>query len=767
MKQSFTKQILIVLFSVVLLAALAVFASAEATIIDSGYCGGEGDGADLTWVLDGNGTLTISGSGRMMDYQVSYDSFDNVPWKDYRLIVKSIDVQDGVTSIGSFAFSYFLSLQSVHISNSVTSIGVCSFSSCTNLPAINIPSSVIRIEESSFQGCRSIKKLYLSEGLKEIGNLAFADCHGLTSVILSDSVSTIGEYAFSFCTKLESIRIGVGVVRIGKQAFVGCSNLNSVCIDNLSAWCAIAFDNFDSSNPLSYAHILFLNDEPVTDLIIPEGVTYISDGAFMDYTNLFRVTFPESLERIGRHSFSGCTNLGQVIFGKNEKRIEDGAFLDCASLKHIELPKTVNYIGEATFSGCLSIDSLVIPNSITTIGVGAFGECKSLREVIIRAEIDFLSPGMFTQCSNLQSITIPKSLNTVYYYAFFKCYSLKDVFFGGSKEQWNDILINDGNEYLTNANIHFTDVNHVHIPAFPVIENSTVGTCVAGGTYQSVIYCSACGEEISRETIIVPAGQHTFGDWIEPKNPYASDAKRSRSCVFCDYMESESVTPLTLDKVFENMGDGVRIECADEAFDEGTVLETKHRSNSDVENDVIDEAWYIELKKEGVKVQPKVPVILKLKLPAGAKHPERLMLWHYYEGVWIQMETWIEGIYICCVTDCFSPFTFTDKGEPPTTIPPLDDATSHTHTYTAAITTDPTCTTDGETTYTCTVCGNTYTEPIPATGNHVDDNNDGKCDTCGEKMTGGKHCKYCGKIHGGLFGWLVKIFHSIFAIFKR
>ena len=96
-----------------------------------------------------------------------------------------------------------------------------------------------------------------------------------------------------------------------------------------------------------------------------------------------------------------------------------------------------------------------------------------------------------------------------------------------------------------------------------------------------------------------------------------------------------------------------------------------------------------------------------------------------------------------------------------------EDYIEHTHTYTAAITTEPTCTADGEATYTCSVCGDTYTEPIPATGNHADDNNDGKCDTCGEKMTGGKHCKYCGKIHGGAFGWLVKFFHSILAIFKR
>ena len=69
-------------------------------------------------------------------------------------------------------------------------------------------------------------------------------------------------------------------------------------------------------------------------------------------------------------------------------------------------------------------------------------------------------------------------------------------------------------------------------------------------------------------------------------------------------------------------------------------------------------------------------------------------------------------------------------------------------------------------TYTCSRCDEIYTEPIPVL-QHADTDNDGKCDTCNQKMTGGKHCKYCGKIHGGAFGWLTKFFHSILAIFKR
>ena len=88
------------------------------------------------------------------------------------------------------------------------------------------------------------------------------------------------------------------------------------------------------------------------------------------------------------------------------------------------------------------------------------------------------------------------------------------------------------------------------------------------------------------------------------------------------------------------------------------------------------------------------------------------------------------------------------------------------HAYAVVSKTDATCTDEGETNYKCTLCGATYSETIPAL-EHVDKDNDGICDVCKEQMTGGEHCKYCGKVHDGAFGWLTKIFHSIMALFKR
>lgn len=94
-------------------------------------------------------------------------------------------------------------------------------------------------------------------------------------------------------------------------------------------------------------------------------------------------------------------------------------------------------------------------------------------------------------------------------------------------------------------------------------------------------------------------------------------------------------------------------------------------------------------------------------------------------------------------------------------------ASDHTHTYTSTVITEPTCTADGEATYTCTVCGDTYTEPIPATGNHVDEDNDGLCDDCNKQMKGDGRCKYCGQIHKGFGGFFTKIIHFFLGLFGR
>ncbi len=201
------KQVLSVFFALCLIFTLLPV-SAFADTVKSGTCGN-----DLTWTLDSNGTLTISGTGKMWDYDLIYDDNGSyktsAPWGECYSSITSVVINDGVTSIGYGAFGNCSSLTSVTIPDSVTSIGYSAFENCSSLTSVTIPDSVT-----------------------SIGGYAFCDCSSLTSVTIPDSVTSIGVWAFSGCSSLTSVTIPDSVTSIGVWAFGDCSSLTSVTIPN-------------------------------------------------------------------------------------------------------------------------------------------------------------------------------------------------------------------------------------------------------------------------------------------------------------------------------------------------------------------------------------------------------------------------------------------------------------------------------------------------------------------------------------------------------
>ncbi len=126
-----------------------------------------------------------------------------------------------------------------------------------------------------------------------IGDGAFEDCTSLASVTIGNRVETIGSKAFDNCENLKSITIPDSVTSIGSHVFGDCTRLESVYITDIAAWCNINFNNNASSNPLYYTHKLYLNGTLVTDLVIPDSVTSISDYAFYDCESLTSITIPD------------------------------------------------------------------------------------------------------------------------------------------------------------------------------------------------------------------------------------------------------------------------------------------------------------------------------------------------------------------------------------------------------------------------------------------------------------------------------------------
>ena len=249
------------------------------------------------------------------------------------------------------------SIEHEGVSYSVTSIGFKAFDSCTGLTSISIPNSVTSIGVYAFQGCSRLTSIIIPSSVTSIASYAFNGCSTLTSISIPNNVTSIGTFAFQNCSGLTSVTIGNSVTSIGIYAFYGCNSLTSVNISDLAAWCNISFKD-NSSNPLNFAHHLFLNGTEIKDLVIPNSMTSIGNYAFYGCSCLTSLTIPNSVTSIGNYAFSGCS-----------------------SLTSLTIPNSVSSIGTYAMSSCSALETIVIGNGVKNISGKAFANCKNLIEV--------------------------------------------------------------------------------------------------------------------------------------------------------------------------------------------------------------------------------------------------------------------------------------------------------------------------------------------------------------------------------------------------
>ena len=433
----------------------------------SGICG-----ENLTWTLNEEGVLTISGTGSM----------ETKPWSEYANDIKKVVIENGVTSIGSYAFQYCSGLTSITIPSSVESIGWSAFSDCSSLTSITIPRGVTSIEGGAFWGCSSLTSITISSSVESIGNNAFHGCTGLQdvyiddltswcvmefgkgcaspmqyaenlyvngelltelvipdgvtsidatylsnrcnckslkSIILPDSVVSIEDYAFENCSSLTSITIPSSVESIGYNAFYGCTSLQDVYIDDLTSWCEMEFGN-DYATPMQYAENLYVNGELLTELVIPDGVTSIEYNYLCDI---------------------GCKNLESIILPDSVVTIEDYAFGNCSSLTSITIPSSVESIGYNAFYGCTGLQNVYIEdiaawckinfdNSYATpmcYAENFYVDGELLTELVIPDGVTSIGTAQFLGFSKVTSIILPDSVVTIEDYAFEYCSSLTSI----------------------------------------------------------------------------------------------------------------------------------------------------------------------------------------------------------------------------------------------------------------------------------------------------------------------------------------------------
>ena len=203
---------------------------------------------NLTWTLYADGTLNISGTGAMKDY----NSTDNPSPAYKNLNVKKVVIEDGVTSIGKYAFWYCRNLTSITIPDGVTSIGRAAFDNCHSLTSITIPESVTNIEDYAFEWCSSLSNVTIPNSITSIGTGVFHRCISLTSITIPDSVTSIGASAFERCIGLSSVTIPDSVTSIGKYAFYACKSLTNITIpDSVTSIGESVFSDCNSLKTIS------------------------------------------------------------------------------------------------------------------------------------------------------------------------------------------------------------------------------------------------------------------------------------------------------------------------------------------------------------------------------------------------------------------------------------------------------------------------------------------------------------------------------------
>lgn len=287
------------LFKAALMAASLALSGMTAMAASSGKCG-----ENLTWTLDDEGALVVTGTGAMYNY----DDEMNEKWD--KTLIKTVQIGPAVTTIGTYAFS----------------------------------------------GCESLTKVTLfNNALTTIGDFAFMWCINMKSITVSNSVKTIKQYAFAQCKALEDVVIGKSVSDIGMGVFSQCGALKSIKVKDGN----MTYDSRDDCNAIIHKETTELV-RGCQNTVIPNTVTSIGVGAFSDGYGLESIYIPNSVTSIKNSAFFKCKDLKHVTIGASVVSIGKYAFQECFSLRSVAMGASVASIEDAAFAHCRSLAKLTV-----------------------------------------------------------------------------------------------------------------------------------------------------------------------------------------------------------------------------------------------------------------------------------------------------------------------------------------------------------------------------------------------------------------------
>ena len=421
------------------------FTDKSSEIVDSGTSN------DMSWNLNGNGVLTISGTGNMPDY-----SSTSQPWYKYRESIKQVKIGDGITGIGDYAFSGCKSLEELTIPEGVKKLGTRIIAD-TYIEKIKIPSTVAesnsvyifntgyfgalggdavltevefaegmtKIPSNICYGANTVEKITIPSTVTSIGSNAFNGCSSLKGLTLPAGLTKLEDYAFSNCNSLTSITVPKSVTSIGNYAFENCTSLKSAVIEA----------NGKKLFETEIRDYAFSGCTSLTDVTIPGNVTSIGNYAFSGCKSLEELTIPEGVKKLGTRIIADTyiekIKIPSTVAESNSVYIFNtgyfGALGGDAVLTEVEFAEGMTKIPSNICYGANTVEKITIPSTVTSIGSNAFNGCSSLKGLTLPAGLTKLEDYAFSNCNSLTSITVPKSVTSIGNYAFENCTSLKSA----------------------------------------------------------------------------------------------------------------------------------------------------------------------------------------------------------------------------------------------------------------------------------------------------------------------------------------------------
>ena len=508
----------------------------HSTGVFTGKCGD-----NLTWTIDNDEVLTISGTGRIPDYNDPSSGGNNTaPWYGYAYQIKKVVLGSGVQNIGNNAFAGCYGMTDITIPDGVTSIGDSAFDWCSALTEISIPGTVSSIGDSVFSGCSALTEISIPDTVSSIGDSAFSRCSALTEISIPSTVSSIGSYAFSGCA-LREVEIPQGITSIQTRTFQFCTQLTKITIpDSVTSVEICAFDNCPVLKTVYYGgteaqwegmHVdnYAGNNSALLDAtlyfemkyqriaagscggnlrwsLMEDGVLKITgSGAMPDYSDASNAPW---------HRYG--SRIKEVRVGANVTKIGENAFRSTGVQKVVFCAKETGstdaplVLGNYCFAYCDFLNEIQFGNRVIVPGDSVFVSCSGLTGVTVPGTVKLdksfngegCGYGMFSQCPNLTKATVECSYVGPYF--FEGCYKLTEVRFTDPNVQFYSL---DNDNYGHPFHANYPRQMNVTVYGYTC---SKVHTLVqANGAGVNLTFRSLPGDSTEHTIVVQPAVEAT------------------------------------------------------------------------------------------------------------------------------------------------------------------------------------------------------------------------------------------------------------------